>query len=350
MSAPSVSIVIPCRNERGFIEGCLESIVANGYPLEDLEVLVVDAMSTDGTRELLTRLVERYPFVRVIDNPAGVTPVALNLGIRAARGTVIVRIDGHAIIQPGYLVKCVTALRAGKANNVGGVMQIVPQTASLFGRAVAACLSHSFGAGGPRYRTGSRDPVLVDTVQGGCYDRSIFEEIGYFNERLRRSQDMEFNRRLKIHGGRILLLPDVVYVYYSRSSFVVFLRHNWTNGVWAILPFLYSDVTPVSFRHLVPLMFVVALTGALGLSLALPTVGIWPLALVAGPYAVVCLSSAIQMVWTRREPLVALMSPFVFLSMHLCYGLGSCWGILKAIGISVRRMSTTDNSSSVQAN
>ena len=89
---------------------------------------MVDAMSTDGTRELLAGLSARYPFVRVVDNPAGVTPVALNLGIRAARGTVIVRIDGHATIQPGYLVKCVTALRAGKANNVGGVMQIVPKT------------------------------------------------------------------------------------------------------------------------------------------------------------------------------------------------------------------------------
>jgi glycosyltransferase involved in cell wall biosynthesis len=350
MNAPSVSIVIPCRNERGFIEACVESIAVNGFPVEDLEVLVIDALSTDGTRQLLASLAARYPFVRVVDNPAGVTPVGLNLGIRAARGTVVVRIDAHSTIEPGYLFKCVGALREGKAENVGGVMLTVPQVPSLFGQAVVACLSHSFGVGGSRFRTGVREPVLVDTVFGGCFHRSLFEEIGYFNEKLRRSQDMEFNRRLRMHGGRILLLPDAVSIYHARSSFGTFLRQAWTNGVWAILPFLYSDVTPVAIRHLVPLMFVLALAAALSLCAVLPAVGIWALAAVAMPYAGAVILSSTEIGCSRRKPLVALLSPLVFLSLHLGYGLGSCWGCLKALGISVRRLLSPDTPGSVQTN
>jgi glycosyltransferase involved in cell wall biosynthesis len=349
MNSPSVSIVIPCRNENGFIETCVESVVANGFPLEDMEILVVDAMSTDGTRQAVGDLTARYPFVRLIDNPASLTPVALNLGIRASRGSVIVRIDAHATIEPGYISKCVTALRAGKADNVGGVMRIAPQSHSLFGEAVAACLSHSFGAGGPRYRTGSRDAVLVDTVQGGCYLKSLFEEMGYFNEKLPRSQDMEFNRRLKLRGGRILLLPDVVYIYYARSSVRVFLRHSWTNGVWAILPFLYSNVSPVSLRHLIPLVFAISLTVALGLGVAAPAVGIWAIAAVGVPYAAAAIWSSAEIGWRQKKPMLALVTPFVFLSLHLGYGFGSCWGCIKAFGIWVGRRSFRQVSSSAQA-
>lgn len=350
MNIPSVSIVIPCRNEQGFIEACVESIASNGFPQEDLEVLVVDAMSTDGTRLLLAGLAARYPFLKVVDNPTGFTPVGLNLGIRAARGTIIVRIDAHSTIQPGYLSKCVAALRAGKAENVGGVMLTVPQIPSLFGQAVVACLSHSFGVGGSRFRTGTHDPVLVDTVFGGCYRRSLFEEIGYFNEKLPRGQDMEFNRRLKKRGGRILLLPDAVSVYHARSSWKAFLRHNWTNGVWAVLPFLYSDVTPVSIRHLVPLMFVLGLIGALGLCAAAPGIGIWALAALTVPYAGASILSSTEIACAQRNPPLALLSPFVFFSLHVGYGLGSCWGCLKALGISVGRLVSPDTSSTMQTN
>ena len=210
MNTPSVSVIIPCRNEAGFIAACVESIVANGFPHDELEILVADGMSTDGTRQVLGDLAARYQFVRIVDNPAGATPIGLNLGIRAAQGTMIVRIDAHSTILPGYLMKCVSALRAGRADGVGGVMQTVPQTPSLFGQAVVACLSHSFGVGGSRFRTGASEACFVDTVFNGCYRKSLFEEIGYFNEKLPRGQDMEFSQRVKSRGGRILLLPDAV--------------------------------------------------------------------------------------------------------------------------------------------
>lgn len=346
MNTPSVSIIIPCRNERGFIEACVESIAANGFPNGDLEVLVIDAMSTDGTRQLLSELSVRYPFMRVVDNPSGLTPTGLNLGIRTARGEVIVRIDGHSTIQPGYLSKCVTALREGKADNVGGAMLTVPQNPSWIGRTVVACLGHSFGVGDSHFRTGTSAPVLVDTVFGGCFQRSLFEQMGYFNEKLPRGQDMEFNRRLKMRGGRILLLPDAVSIYHARSTLGAFLRHNWTNGVWAILPFLYSDVTPVSIRHLVPLMFALSLIVALGLWAAVPAIGIWAVAAVGIPYAAAALLSSVDIGRTQRKPTIALLAPLVFLSLHLGYGFGSCWGCLKAFGIWLGRGS--DKSGSAQ--
>ncbi|MEI9814899.1 MAG: glycosyltransferase family 2 protein [Acidobacteriota bacterium] len=330
MNTPTVSVIVPCRNERAFIADCIYSVVTDGYPHNDMEILVIDGMSTDGTRGVLEKLKLLYPFLGVLDNPARSTPVGLNLGIRAARGRVIVRIDAHSTICCNYIGKCADAVLSGRADNAGGSMLTVPQNDSLFGAAVVACLSHVFGVGGSRFRTGAKKPLLVDTVFGGCFRRSLFDEIGFFNEKLSRGQDMEFNRRLEKRGKRILLLPDVVSVYHARSTVGMFLGHNWTNGVWAILPFLYSHVTPVSLRHLIPLLFALSVSVAVVLAAARPAVGLWFLAAIMVPYAVVCLAAAVEIAVRRRKPLLLPLVPFVFLGLHLSYGFGSCWGLLRA--------------------
>ena len=108
------------------------------------------------------------------------------------------------------------------------------------------------------FRVHTDEPKWVDTVFGGCYRREVFDRVGLFNENLVRGQDMEFNLRLKKAGGKTLLVPDIVSYYYARSDIKSFWKHNFTNGVWAILPFLYSPIMPVSWRHLVPLIFVTA--------------------------------------------------------------------------------------------
>lgn len=338
MSSPSlISIIIPCRNEGKFIGPCLDSIIANDFPKDRLEVLVVDALSEDGTREAVAERAAGHEFIRLLDNPRKITPAALNTGIRAARGHIIMRMDAHTTYDFEYISKCVRALEQYGVDNVGGVWKIVPRDATLIGQSIRCCLTHRFGMGNAHYRlAGRREPMLVDTVPFFCYRRDVFDRIGLFNEDLARGQDMEFNCRLKKAGGKTLLVPDIVSRYYARSDLRSFSKHNWRNGVWAILPFLYSPVVPVRLRHLVPLLFALALSGTALLGL-LWRPGAWAFVALVGIYGLANLAASIDVVRKERDIRYLLTMPVVFAALHLEYGFGSLWGVLWACGLLAAR-------------
>ena len=213
-----VSIIIPCRDERRFIEKCLLSIIANDYPKESLQVLVVDGMSEDGTREILNQFSGKYPFIKMLDNPKKIVPVALNIGIKQARGNVIIRMDAHNVYGKDYISKCVKYLRKYNIDNVGGICITLPGRNTLLAQSIALALSHPFGVGNAHFRIGLKGPKYVDTVPFGCYKREVFEKIGLFDEDLVRNQDDELNVRLQRNGGKILLVPEIVSYYYARDS------------------------------------------------------------------------------------------------------------------------------------
>lgn len=327
-----VSVIVPCRSEAKFIGTCLDSILANDYPKDRLEVLVVDGMSQDGTRETVEDYANRDPCIRLLDNPKRITPAALNTGIAQAKGQILMRMDAHARYNQDYISKSVSALDQYQADNVGGIMITLPQRDSLVGRAIAACLSHRFGVGNSYFRIHTDKPMQVDTVFGGCYKREIFERIGLFNERLACSQDIEFNRRVLKAGGKILLVPEIVSYYYARSDLRSFAKHNFRNGVWAILPFAYSDVMPVSLRHLVPLGFVAALLGTSLLGL-LWRPAHWLLLAILLAYGLSNLAASAQVAWRERDPRYLLAMPLTFGMLHFGYGLGSCWGVAKLASV-----------------
>jgi glycosyltransferase involved in cell wall biosynthesis len=340
---PLVSVVIPVRNERAFIACCLDSVLASDYPGDRLEILVVDGLSDDGTREILAAYASRFGAIRMLDNPKQITPAALNLGIREARGEWIVRLDAHARIAPDYISTCVARSASSGADNVGGRMRTLPRGRGVIGEAIAAALSHPFGVGNSAFRTGAEQPRWVDTVFGGCYRRDVFRRVGEFNERLARGQDLEFHLRLKRSGGRTLLVPAARCDYFARCDPGAFLKHAWTNGVWAIRPFLESDIVPIRPRHLAPLAFVLALVT--GLAVWFLPLGLgpfeaarpWPFLLLALCYLAAALVSAAQLAWRRRDARLGLLLPGVFLSLHLSYGLGSWWEIFGITTGIVRR-------------
>jgi hypothetical protein len=212
----------------------------------------------------------------------------------------------------------------------------LPQTPGVVGEAVVQTLSHRFGVGNSAFRTGAKEPRIVDTVFGGCYRKDVFDRIGLYNEDLPRSQDIEFNLRLKKAGGKTLLIPDIVSYYYARSEVLPFIRHNFINGVWAVLPFLHSEVIPVSWRHLIPLAFAASLTVALA-AWAVHPLGKWLLAAVAGTYLLANLAASLQVAWTRKDVRYALLMPGLFACLHLGYGFGSLWGLLLAALLLVKR-------------
>jgi glycosyltransferase involved in cell wall biosynthesis len=336
-SLPTISVVIPCRNEERFIGRCLDSVLDNRYPDASLEILVVDGMSDDRTREIVEDYASRCPSLRCLDNPKRRTPWALNIGIEAASGTYIARVDAHAEIAHDYLVECVRHLEEWDADNVGGPMATLPRDDTHIGRGIVAVLSHKFGVGGSHFRTSSKEPKWVDTVFGGFFPKDVFRRVGLFNEGLVRGQDMEFNLRLAKQGGRILLAPRVRSSYHARTDYLTFVRHNWTNGVWAIIPIIHSEVFPVSVRHLVPLAFVVMLPVTLGLWLGAP---LWVAALASlpvGVYLALNLLASIDVMRKFRSPILGLVAPPLFATLHLTYGAGSLIGVLKLVGYYLSR-------------
>jgi len=346
---PILSIIIPCRNERAFICGCLDSVLENDFPKEQLEILVVDGMSDDGTREIVMRYAQAHPFLRLVDNEQGITPAALNRGIRLAKSPVIMRMDAHSRYDKHYISACVQALGKYAADCVGGIWKIIPRTDTLFGLSVAQALSHPFGVGNAAYRYAKGgEPRWVDTVPYFCMRKWQFEEVGMFNESLTRGEDMEFNMRLnqvgmfnekltrgqdmefslrlKKAGGRTLLLPGVTSYYYARSDVRSFVRHNFDNGIWAILPFAYSNIVPVAGRHLVPLAFVLSSIGALLLGFWIRSF-LWLGVAILGVYGVMALAASVQVAWKQRDVRYCFVMPIALGLLHWTYGLGSLWGL-----------------------
>jgi glycosyltransferase involved in cell wall biosynthesis len=325
---PIVSVIVPCRNERDFIAQCLDSILASDFPLNRLEVLVIDGMSDDGTREVLAEYQRLHHTVRVIDNPRGITPAAFNLGVEHSRGDLVMIMSAHATYAPEAIRKCVAYSASYDADNVGGICVTVPRTKNLAGKAIVLALSHRFGVGGAQFRTGGfSTPRWADTAAFGCYRRNVFDRIGTFNEQLLCSQDIEFNLRLMAAGGRTLLAPDVVVNYFARADMYSFRKHNFRNGRWVVLPFLYCDVMPVRLRHLIPMFFVCSLLASAALGLFFPIFRELLLA-IAATYLLASIAVAFQIAARARDWRLIFLMPLIFLFLHLPYGFGS----LSALG------------------
>ena len=172
---PFVSAIIPCLNEERFISECLNSILNNDYPKDKLEILVVDGMSKDRSREIVKKKqTSNYQFqVQLLDNPRIVTPAAMNIGIENAKGEIVIKMDAHSLYAKDYISKCVEHLIKSGADNVGGVLKSIPAKDTPVAKAISLSLSHFFGAGGSYFRTGSKEPREVDTVAFGCYWKKI---------------------------------------------------------------------------------------------------------------------------------------------------------------------------------
>ena len=330
VDSPLISVIIPCRNEEKFIAKCLDSVIANDYPKDRLEVLVVDGMSEDGTREIVERYAKQYPFIKLLDNPKKITPTALNIGIKHAKGEIIMRMDAHATYEKDYISKCIKYLNEYNADNVGGIWKTLPRDNTFIGKAIVIALSNPFGIGNAYYRFATKEPRWVDTVPFFCYRKEIFDKVGFFNENLARSQDMEFNLRLKSIGYKTLLVPEIVSYYYARSDFKSFCKHNFRNGVWAIYPFKFTTIMPVSLRHLIPLAFVSSLIGSAALSV-FSQIFLWLLLFILGSYALTNAYFSVKITAKEKDFRYLFVMPLIFATLHISYGLGSLCGVLKVI-------------------
>ena len=324
-----ISIIIPCRNEEKYINKCLDSVINQDYSKEILEVLVIDGMSKDNTKKILEDYSHRYHFIRYLENPKKITPCALNIGIKNAKGEIIIRMDAHAKYEKYYISKCVKYLNEYNVDNVGGNMITLPIEDTLIGRSIVKVLTSKFGVGNSAFRTGSKEPKFVDTVFGGCYRKEVFDKIGLFNENLSSSQDMEFNLRLIRSGGKILLVPDILSYYYTRSNPVSFIKNNFRNGFWAVYPLKFVKI-PLRWRHYIPLAFVSALLGSALLAFYWRIFGYFFL-FITGLYLLGNAFFSAKIVVSEKNWRYFFITILTFTIFHLSYGFGSMVGLVKVL-------------------
>ena len=327
---PLVSIIIPCRNEEKYIGKCLDSILSQDYPKERLEVLVVDGMSEDKTRETIKNFQFSNPNfqLRLLDNPKKFTNFAFNMGIKESKGEIIMLMGAHAGYEKDYISKCVKYLKEYNVDNVGGMMITLPAKNTLVAKVIAISLSSRFGAASD-FRVGSNTVKEVDTVFGGCYKREVFEKIGLFNENLKRSQDMEFNLRLKKAGGKILLAPDIISYYYPKSNLKDFFVHNFEDGVWITYPLKFR-IKAFCWRHLMPLIFVSSLIGTIILGTFTP-IFFWLFLTIIVMYLLTNIYFSMKIAAKQKDIRYLFLIPVAFATRHIGYGLGSVWGLIKLI-------------------
>ena len=324
--SPFISIIIPCRNEHKFISKCLDSILVNNYPENKMEIFIVDGMSADGTREIINNYAKKYPFIHLIDNPRKITPVALNIAVKKSIGDIIIRMDSHTTYDKNYIKKCVEYLKEYDADNVGGVIKTISMGNSLMSKSINACMSNFFGTGNSYFRIGAQKPMQVDTVPFGCYKKEVFDRVGLFNESLERSQDLEFNMRLKKAGGKIYLCPDIIGYYYPKSKLTEFMVHNFKDGVWVTYPLKFIKM-PFRPRHYVPLIFVLLLIVLALLGFVVkPFFYLFLSAILFYLFCLVYFSVKVSIL--KKDFTLLIFLPAAFAVRHFSYGFGELWGIL----------------------
>ncbi|HHS50190.1 MAG TPA: glycosyltransferase family 2 protein [candidate division Zixibacteria bacterium] len=325
VSPPSVSVVIPVRNEEKYLARCLDSVARQTYPHELIEILIVDGCSSDATMEIARSFAERSDIeLRILDNPKGNTPCGLNTGYKNARGDVFIHFIGHAMMSDNFIEKEIEFLEKTGADAVGGLIISTCNDERTVPQGIGYALNSVFGLGGVTARTGNK-PQYIDNPSFAAYRRELFDKFGYIDERLTRNQDYEFNQRITAGGARIYFSPEIKSLYFNRPTYASLWKEYFKAAKWRTF-MIGRFVNAVRKRHLVPPLFVLAVV-ALGIASFFSAPALYALLALAGIYSVAAIGSALKIAFKHgfRYIPAALLS---FLVIHFGYGLGFMWGVI----------------------
>lgn len=328
-----VSIIVPCRNEEGYIKKFIESIINIDYPKESLEVLIVDGDSDDGSKEIILEYANKYPYIKLLNNPQKTVPCGMNLGIQNAKGDIIIRMDVHAIYPKDYIKKLIYYIEKLKADNVGGAWETIPSGDTLVARSIALSMSSLFGVGNAKYRTLKDDKAKewyeVDTVPFGCYRKEIFDKVGYYDEDLIRNQDNELNERIIKYGGKIYLIPSIKIKYFARKNYSQLFKMFYQYGYFG--PLVDKKLKKFTrIRRYIPAIFLLSMflpiiMSLINLKFAYITVLIFLF------YTMVNLSFSTWIAIKQKDITLVPFLFIAFLTSHFSYGLGYIIGFFDFI-------------------
>jgi succinoglycan biosynthesis protein ExoA len=326
----TVSIIIPCLNEQATIRLLLEAISKQTYPHTKMEIIIVDGMSTDRTRDEIAAFQHEYRnlAIQIIDNPERFIPAGLNRGISTARGQIFIRLDGHAVPTAEYIERCVRDLQAGLGDNVGGVWEIHPSKAGAIARGIAVAASHPLGVGDARYRY-TEQPQAVDTVPFFAFRRELVDRIGKFDESLLTNEDYEFNVRVRQAGGIVWLDPEIRSTYYARPTLRALARQYWRYGYWKGRMLLRYPRT-LRWRQTLPPAFIASLVVLAIMAVILGWPG-WLLVMEIAVYSLVLLSAGVIAALKQRSIALIISLPLAIAIMHLSWGTAMWWSLIKFI-------------------
>jgi succinoglycan biosynthesis protein ExoA len=334
---PRVSVIVPVRNEERYIRACLSQLFDQDYPTELLEIVVVDCLSEDRTREIIQGLRDAgdgqppgpaaRPLIRLIDDPGQERTTALNAGIKVATGEVIMRVDARSIVPLDYVRKCVETLDATGADNVGGIQQ--PIGDAPMQEAIGLAMSHPFGVGNAQFRVGKKSG-FVDTVYLGTFRRDVFHKIGLFDDDVPvLSEDSDINQRIHDRGGTVYLNTEIRIPYYPRETLKDFIALYFRYGL-ARAGNLMKHRKLTAWRQAVPPLFVLLLA-VLGLLALIRGTFLAAFATVLGTYLLVDVAASAFLSVRRGKWHLLPRLLAVFPSMHFGWALGFFDGLLVAL-------------------
>jgi len=317
---PFVSVIVPMYNEENYIEYCLDSLINQTYPTDRMEVIVVDGMSSDRSREIVKRYQNNHSNVKLIDNPKRIVPVAMNIGIKNATGDIIARIDAHSSQSNDFIRQSVYLLQTTDAVNVGGVLEAIGT--NFISKAIAIATSNPFGIGDSMFRF-SKKERWVDTVFPGIWYKKTIDEVGGFNEEFVVNQDYELNYRLRKRGGKILLSPLLKSKYFVRKSITALFRQYFRYGFWKVKTVLLHPFS-MRWRHIIPPLFVLLLLISIILIISGYEIGL-VIPLIYGGTSLI-LSVILSM---KNNVKYVFILPIIFMTIHISWGLGFWVGLFK---------------------
>lgn len=319
-------MVIALRNEKGYIEKCLESLLAQTYDPACYEVLAYDGGSTDGSREYLQQMAREDPRVQVFDNEKIVAAAGWNAGFRRAKGKYVVMMGGHAYVEADFLAQNVAILETEDTPCAGGIVQAIGE--DFKSKAIASAFNHPFGVGNAKYRYG-REKCRVETINFGTYRKSVVDAVPPINEEIKRGEDWEYNYQIVRKFGKMVFSPEIRVYYFSRATYKNLWRRQFDAGFYK-LDIIRKYPSSLLLRHLVPFLFAAAvLLGPLLLLLGLPPLllaGFW------GIYLTGNLGTALRIAW-RQDIRYFPYLVWAFFVMHFAYGLGFFLGTLSLLKI-----------------
>jgi succinoglycan biosynthesis protein ExoA len=324
----TVSIIIPCYNEQATIRLLLEAIYNQTYPRSAMDVIIVDGMSADRTREEIANFQREHSDLRlqIIDNPTRFIPAGLNRGISVATGQIFIRLDGHAVPSIEYVEHCVRDLIAGLGVNVGGVWEIRPAQAGAIAAGIAIAASHPLGVGDARYRY-AEQAQSVDTVPFFAFRRELVDQIGKYDENLLTNEDYEFNVRVRQSGGTVWLDPEIRSIYYARPTFGALARQYWRYGYWKGRMLLRYPRT-LRWRQALPPVFIASLIVLAILAFIFP----WLRWLLFGEitiYGLLLLVNGARAALKQHSASLVICLPLAIVTMHLSWGTALWWSLIK---------------------
>lgn len=322
-----VSFFIIAYNAEKFLDKSLESLLKQDYNHKEIEVILVDGMSKDKTKEIMTSFKEKYNSdfnrIEVLDNPKKTLPCGWNVALKEAKGEVILRVDAHTFFDENFITNNVNEIQNGE-NIVGGKCISVTQNNNWKEKLLLIAEESIFGCGIADFRR-KEQKEYVSTLAFAMYRKKVFDDVGLYNEKLARTEDNEMHYRMKQKGYKFLLSPNIKSYRYARNDLKGMIKQKYGNGKWIGITLRYCPKC-FSVYHFVPLLFVLGIV----FSIITACIG-YPIFayLLAGAYLLFNIVNIILITIKDGIKIYYLLLPFIFLMLHTSYGIGTIVGILK---------------------